>query len=93
MDKNLLYNAQIDFFIITSYDLKIINRNVRATGHNVVSDTRVFRFNYWLTCSITQSFMITDSGIQCAYGQTILHGRTFGTNKFVNNTGVQSMGD
>ena len=31
------YNAKIDFFIIISYDLKIINRNVRATGHNVVS--------------------------------------------------------
>ena len=40
MDKNQLYNAQVDFFISTVYDLEAIHRNVRATGHNVVSDTR-----------------------------------------------------
>ena len=51
----------------------------------MVLDTRVFRFNYWFACSITQSFMLTDSGIQCAYGRTITHGRTFGSDITIDN--------
>ena len=41
MDDIWLYNTQIDFIIITSYDLRNIHKNVQATGHNVVLDTYV----------------------------------------------------
>ena len=43
MNKNLLNNALVEFFAATSYNLKIIYRNVRATGQNKVSDTRVLK--------------------------------------------------
>ena len=37
--------------------------------------------------------MLIESGIQCAYGRAIIHGRTFGPAKFVNNTRAQGFGD
>ena len=57
----------------------------------MISDTRVVRFNYWLACSITRP-LCSMTGIQCAYGRTIIDGRTFGALKFVNN-GAHGMGD
>ena len=93
MDENRLFNAQVDFFILASYNLKVIHMNVRATGHNVDSDTRMFRINYGFVCSITKPFMLTDFGIQCAYDRTIIHGHTFGATKSVNNIRKQGIRD
>ena len=43
--KNLRYNAQVDFFISSSFDFEVDHKNILATGHNVVSDTRLPKMN------------------------------------------------
>ena len=35
----------IDFFIIRNHEFKVVHRNTRAEGHNLVSDTRLFILN------------------------------------------------
>ena len=86
-------NAQITFFVNGSKSFKAVHWNTQAINHNVVSDTLLFGLNYWFACSVTQSFMLTDFGIQCAYGRTIIHGHTFGTTEIVSNTSAQVIED